>query len=166
MTTATLFRVLNVSRVRLLSCCSVHVQSFTMTLGSERARAGTSDSNGAGTEARLWSAAASNPSAQFQSATDISTCSSTAVSTDPLQRDHVSSIGFTSAAEAEQQGRWRFCLLQPKAGFTAALCVEQAAGALHQADSYWQAPLLRMWQTVPLLQEYLVSSKGCLLATS
>lgn len=99
-------------------------------------------------------------------ATITSSYSGEVASPGQLHGEAVGSISFTLAAEPEQQGRWRFCLLRPKPGFTAALCVEQAAGGATQSDSWWQEPLLSMWQTVPLQQEDVILSDGCLLARS
>lgn len=85
---------------------------------------------------------------------------------DQLCTNNPGSISFASAAEPEQQGRWRFCLLQPQPGFTAALCVEQEADGLEQPDELWQPPSFGMWQTVPLLQKQTSDSSTCLLAVS
>ena len=137
-----------------------------MTLDSDHRRAISGDSDGTGIKPRFQSTVAGNSAARVHSAADTSSYSSKCVTAGQVRRERVGSITFASVAETEQQGRWRFCLLQPKPGFTAALCVEQAAGGLRQADSCWQAPLLSMWQTVPQLQERVVPSTACLLATS
>ena len=100
------------------------------------------------------------------SATATSSHSRKGANPSQLHSEAVGSVSFTSAAEPEQQGRWRFCLLQPKPGFTAALCVEQAADSTQQSDTWWQKPLLSMWRTVPLQQDQAILSDGCLLATS
>ena len=140
-----------------------------MTLGGDVGGLGASSnsSNGTGTSPHYWSSAAGVLAEMSPSATATSSYSSKSASPGPLHSEPVGSISFTSAAEPEQQGRWRFCLLRPKPGFTAALCVEQAAGGSQQSDSnWWQEPMLSMWRTVPLQQDQAILSNGCLLAVS
>lgn len=149
-------------------------QSFTMTLGSRLSggsgssntgRAGTSSnsngSGGAGRDCSDSSAAAGMPSGGSNSAAGTSSDAG-----GQLRSNKPGSISFTSAAEPEQQGLWRFCLLKPQPGFTAALCAEQQPDGSEQGADLWQPPSLSMWQTVPLLQEYVLDSSRCLLAAS
>jgi hypothetical protein len=142
-----------------------------MTLGSDShgldvSSSSSSSSSSAGNRSHRRSLAADVLGERSPSATATSSYGSKGASPGQLHSEAVGSISFTSAAEPEQQGRWRFCLLRPKSGFTAALCVEQAAGGSQQADSWWQEPLLSMWRTVPLQQEDAILSDGCLLATT
>jgi hypothetical protein len=148
--------------------CLPYPQSFTMTLGGDAGGLGVSShrSNNTGTGPQHWSSAAGVLAEGSPSATATSSHSRKGANPSQLHSEAVGSVSFTSAAEPEQQGRWRFCLLQPKPGFTAALCVEQAAVGLQQSDDWWQEPLLSMWQTVPLHQDQAILSNECLLATS
>ncbi len=75
----------------------------------------------------------------------------------------VPAISFTSAAEPEQEDSWRFRLLEPQPGFTAALCLQQLEGGAEVGHS---GASLSMWRTVPLLREEVFVEAGRLLAAS
>lgn len=147
------------------------LQSFTMSLdsGVSNDSGGGSSASGAsgGSGSSVSSGGGGSSSGGSSNGVSQSAASSqqggAGVSQGEAAGSAVPAISFISAAEPEQEDSWRFRLLEPQPGFTAALCLQQLEGGAEVGHS---GASLSMWRTVPLLREEVFVEAGRLLAAS